>query len=416
MRIYLLILSLCIITWQPLRAQRNEVIAPNVKTLQVTVNDDWLLPPVINLNSPDFIDISFDELTHEYHRYIYIITHCNADWTPSELMEIDYLNGFNNNPIDDYRSSFNTTMLYTHYKLRLPNENAQPIVSGNYVVTVYDDNNQSAPILKACFSVIEPNVSVSASVSSNTDIDTNASHQQVSFNVNYQGYAINTPQNEVKVQVFQNLRTDNMVTNITPTYVSPGQLQYVHNRNLIFDAGNEYRRFEITNMNYATQGVDKITYFNPYYHAILYPDEARKNYSFDVDQNGRYFIRYNLAQDNETEADYLFVHFTLDWDMPLIQGDFFLQGEFTYDRFDDKSKLTYNAQDHAYECVQLLKQGAYNYLYLYVPQGKSKGETAPAAGNFYETENEYLILVYHRPFGGRYDKLIGMQQVKFQQQ
>lgn len=408
----LLIVLLAIL---PAKAQRNEVLVPDIKTLQVIANDNWLAPPVVNLNSNDFIEISFDELTHQYHRYIYKITHCNADWTPSELTEIDYLNGFNNNPIDDYKNSFNTTMLYTHYKFHFPNEDVQITASGNYIVTVYDDDDdaQDSPVLKACFSVIEKEVGVTASVTSNTDIDTNASHQQVSFTINYGGYVINSPQNEIKPQVFQNQRWDNMVTNLQPTYVSPGQLQYVHNRSLIFEAGNEYRRFEITNVHYATQGVDYIRYFAPYYHATLFPDQARRNYSFDQDQNGRYYIRYNLGEDNETEADYIFVHFALDWDTPLTGGDFYLQGEFTYDRFNASNKLTYNPQDQAYEGVQLLKQGAYNYLYLYVPDGSTKGQTGPAAGNFYETENEYLILIYHRPFGGRYDKLIGMQMVKF---
>ena len=395
------------------KAQRNEILVPDVKTIQVIANGDWMAPPIVSLNPEDYLEISFDELTHQYHRYIYKITHCNADWSPSGLSEIEYLNGFNNNTIDDYKNSFNTTMQYTHYKLFLPNDDVQITASGNYILTVYDDNENDKPILNACFSVIEKQVGVSATVSSNTDIDTNASHQQVSFNINYSGYSISNPFNELKVQVFQNQRWDNMVTNITPTYQSPGLLQYVHNQNLIFDAGNEYRRFEITNVHYATQGVDYIRFFDPYYHAVLFPDEARRNYSFDVDQNGRFYIRYNLAEDNETEADYLFVHFTLDWEEPLTGGNFYLQGEFTNDRFIPSYKLTYNPEAHAYESVQLLKQGAYNYLF--VPDGSTKGETGPAAGNFYETENEYMILVYHRPFGGRYDKLVGMQTVKFQQ-
>ena len=397
------------------KAQRNEILVPDVKTIQVIANGDWMVPPIVSLNPEDYLEISFDELTHQYHRYIYKITHCNADWSPSGLSEIEYLNGFNNNTIDDYKNSFNTTMQYTHYKLFLPNDDVQITASGNYILTVYDDNENDKPILNACFSVIEKQVGVSATVSSNTDIDTNASHQQVSFNINYSGYSISNPFNELKVQVFQNQRWDNMVTNITPTYQSPGLLQYVHNQNLIFDAGNEYRRFEITNVHYATQGVDYIRFFDPYYHAVLFPDEARRNYSFDVDQNGRFYIRYNLAEDNETEADYLFVHFTLDWEEPLTGGNFYLQGEFTNDRFIPSYKLTYNPEAHAYESVQLLKQGAYNYMYLFVPDGSTKGEAGPAAGNFYETENEYMILVYHRPFGGRYDKLVGMQTVKFQQ-
>lgn len=170
-------------------------------------------------------------------------------------------------------------------------------------------------------------------------------------------------------------------------------------------------------MHYGYQDVEQMQYFNPYYHATLYPDEPRRNYSYDQDQNGRYFIRYDMAQDNNTEADYLFVHFTLTgFDNPLPDGKFYLNGAFTYNQFNTDYALTYNEQTRCYEGVQLLKQGAYNWLYLFVPEGSSIGQTAQAAGNFYETENEYLVMVYHRPFGGRYDRLVGMQSVKFTQE
>lgn len=399
-----------------LYAQRNSVNVPHIKTLQVLANGNWQSAPVIRLNTPDRIDISFDELTHEYHRYTYKITHCNADWTPSDLFDTDYLQGFNENVIEDYQNSLNTTMLYTHYSFTLPNDEVQMLISGNYLVSIYGEEDEDNPVAEACFSVLAPQVGISAQVSSNTDIDTNESHQQVSFTVNYAGMNVTSPQSEFKVRVSQNLRTDNCVTDLQPTYLQPGQMQYVHNHRLIFPAGNEYRRFEIVNMHYGYQDVEQMQYFNPYYHAVLYPDYPRTNYSFDQDQNGRYFIRYDMAQDNATEADYLFVHFTLEgFEKPLPGGNFYLQGEFTYDHFDSSTAMTYNPQTQAYEGVQLLKQGAYNWLYLFVPEGGTQGETAQAAGNFYETENEYQILIYHRPFGGRYDKLVGMQTVKFTQ-
>lgn len=401
------------------KGQQNRVLTPLIKTLQVKTNGNWMAPPIIRLNTNDYVEISFDELTHEYHNYTYKITHCNADWTPSDLFETDYMSGFNNNDIEDFQNSLNTTMLYTHYRFELPNQEAQLLIGGNYLVSIYNhddsENDEGTLVAEACFSVINPQVGISATVSSNTDIDTNDSHQQVSFNINYRGMNVTSPQNEFKVRVYQNLRTDNIVTDLQPTYILPNQLQFVHNRKLIFDAGNEYRRFEVINMHYATQGVDKMLYFNPYYHAMLFPDEPRKNYSYDEDQNGRYFIRYDMAQDPDTEADYLFVHFTLDYPQPLPDGTFFLNGEFTYGGFTPDFAMTYNEQDRAYESIQLLKQGAYNWLYLYVPEGKTQGQTGKAAGNFYETENEYLILVYHRPFGGRFDQLVGMQSVKFTQ-
>lgn len=411
-------------------AQSNKVYHPMIHTLQTTVNDDWLHDDVITLGTDDWVTISFDHFTHDYHRFIYKIVHCNADWTPSDLFEVDYMDGFNNQPIEDYENSLNTTMLYTHYRLNLPNDDIQFKVSGNYRVEIFldenDDENEEnsefriqnsglTPVATACFRVVEPRMGLNVSVTTNTDIDTNLSHQQVAFTLNYTPGEVMDPATEIKPYVYQNNRTDNMVSLVKPIYVSPGRLEYRHNRALIFPAGNEYRRFEVINMHYATQGVDEISYFAPYYHATLLPDAPRRNYSYDEDHDGRYFIRYNMAQDTDIEADYLFVHFTLN--MPRrTGGNFYLTGEFTYNDFDPTCQATYNDDAQAYEATLLLKQGAYDFMYLWVPEGSTAGQTGPAEGNFYEAENEYQVYIYHRPFGGRYDRLVAAQQVKFSQE
>lgn len=411
-------------------AQSNKVYHPMIHTLQTTVNDDWLHDDVITLGTDDWVTISFDHFTHDYHRFIYKIVHCNADWTPSDLFEVDYMDGFNNQPIKDYENSLNTTMLYTHYRLNLPNDDIQFKVSGNYRVEIFldenDDENEEnsefriqnsglTPVATACFRVVEPRMGLNVSVTTNTDIDTNLSHQQVAFTLNYTPGEVMDPATEIKPYVYQNNRTDNMVSLVKPIYVSPGRLEYRHNRALIFPAGNEYRRFEVINMHYATQGVDEISYFAPYYHATLLPDAPRRNYSYDEDHDGRYFIRYNMALDTDTEADYLFVHFTLN--MPRrTGGNFYLTGEFTYNDFDPTCQATYNDDAQAYEATLLLKQGAYDFMYLWVPEGSTAGQTGPAEGNFYEAENEYQVYIYHRPFGGRYDRLVAAQQVKFSQE
>lgn len=404
-------------------AQCDKVYHPMIHTLQTIVNDDWLHDDVIVLGTEDWVDISFDHFSHDYHRFVYKIVHCNADWTPSDLLEVDYMEGFNNQPIEDYENSLNTTMLYTHYRLSLPNEDIQFKVSGNYRVELYLDEEEAddaafpadKPVAVACFSVVEPLMALSASVTSNTDIDTNLSHQQVSFVINYNGYNVVDPTTEIKPYIYQNGRTDNCVSQVKPTYVNPGRLEYVHNTKLIFPAGDEYRRFEVINMHYATQGVDKISFFAPYYHATLYPDRPRHNYSFDQDHDGRYLIRYNLAEDTNIEADYLFVHFRLD--MPRRSGgNFYLTGEFTYNDFTPAYQAVYDDDEGAYEATVMLKQGAYDFMYLWVPEGSTIGQTGPAEGNFYETENEYQIYIYHRPFGGRYDRLVATQQIKFSQE
>ena len=514
-RTYLCLFLLLLGAAGVVRAQSNKVYHPMIHTLQTIVNDDWLHDDVITLGTDDWVTISFDHFTHDYHRFTYRIVHCNADWTPSDLFEVDYMDGFNDQPIEDYDNSLNTTMLYTHYRLDLPNDNIQFKASGNYRVEIYldddendnedddeedaaelqavghwplavgsrddadargasvataaglsaqrsvacnlyedcrpEDNNYDAvhqdsllarhssskldsalaaprnsqfsilnsqlesPVAVACFRVVEPRMGLNVAVTSNTDIDTNLSHQQVSFTLNYNSSEVVDPTTEIKPYIYQNTRTDNAVALVKPTYVTPGHLEYVHNRQLIFPAGNEYRRFEVINMHYATQGVDRVTYFEPYYHATLLPDAPRRHYSFDMDHDGRYLIRYNMAQDTDIEADYLFVHFTLD--MPhRTGGDFYLTGEFTYNDFTPEYKMEYNAAEQCYEATVLLKQGAYDFMYLWVPDGSGVGQTAPAEGNFYEAENEYQVYIYHRPFGGRYDRLVATQQVKFAQE
>lgn len=393
-------------------AQQTEVFSSDIYTVRVIANDNAFLPAVVNIQENKFVNISFDKLSHEYNQYQYTISHHNADWSPSGLLEMDFMDGFNNNPIDDYATSLNTTVPYTHYSLNIPNELVQLKVSGNYKVTITDATT-GKPVIYTYFRVIEPHVSVAAQASSNTDIARNDSYQQVSFKINTNGYNIRNPHNEVTVQVMQNMRTDNMVTNISPSFVGTNELRYEHLQPLIFLAGNEYRRFEIVGTKHAGQRVRQLLYKEPYYYAELYPDEARnKNYIYDKDHNGRYVIRNENAVDNSIEADYFWVDFSYPSALPLANGKLYLDGEFTYNTFTPSYEMIYDYETQQYRSLQLMKQGAYNYQYLFVPDKSNKGITTPIEGNFYQTENEYLILVYHRPFGERYDKLIGMSLIK----
>ena len=395
-------------------AQQHEILDKEIHSLQVIVNNDPLLPPIMNLGGGNHVEISFDEFTHEYHRYIYKVEHCNSDWSvSSEIFESDYMNGFNNQPIEDFEKSFNTTMLYTHYSLRIPNEDISLKLSGNYKVTILnDEDDEPVPVLTACFCLVEPGVGIGAEVSSNTDIDFNKSHQQISFSINYGLINIIDPHRELKTVVMQNRRTDNCVINPRPNIQTMKKIEFTHNRQLIFPAGNEYRKFEILDVHIPTLNVDLMQWFDPYYHATLYTDLPGRNYIYDEDQNGAFIIRNSDDYDNEITSDYIFTHFSLQ--CPEIpNGDVYINGAWTYNRFLPEYKMTYNHSKQMYEATVLLKQGYYNYNYLFVPNGSTTGNTVRTDGNFYETENEYIILVYHRPNGGRYDKLVGYRRMNF---
>lgn len=379
------------------------------KTLRTQVEGRELFPPIIDLNTNEHITISFDEMTEEVSYLQYSLVHCNADWRPSALSDLEYLDGFNTNPIEEFDFSMATFAHYVHYSLTLPNEDVQFKVSGNYVLLVYPENEPERVLLQVCFSVYENNILVAPSVTSRTDIDYNREHQQVSVTLNANNYRIQNPYNELKVSVTQNGRRDNEVIVNRPLRIQGSQIFFDHDRNLIFEAGNEFRRFEMVATRYAGLGVANIYHFDPYYHVELTPVKPRSesSYLYDQTQNGRFVIRQSGASDSDTEADYFVVHFTLDSD-PIPGGKIYIDGELTNHLYSPYNEMVYNPQTEQYEKTLLLKQGSYNYQYLFLPDGTRTATAAPVEGNYYQTVNEYLVKVYHRAPGERYDRLIGI--------
>ena len=369
--------------------------------------------PFTALNGGRPIEISFDALEPGYTRYAYRVVYCDADWTPSNLSPVEYLDGFQDNVVEDFATSMATTMPYTNYRVFFPNEDVQLKLSGNYVAIFYPEDEPDNVAFTACFSLVEPMINIAAKVSGNTNIDTNQSHQQVSFVIQHPHLDIRFPQTDLKIHVLQNNRRDNMVSDLKPMEILRGSIVYDNLRELIFPAGNEFRRVEFLSNRYNGMGVERISFHNPYYHIDLMTDypEAGESYQYDQDQDGRFFVRCSNCQDPDTEADYYIVHFSLAMD-PILDGQIYLSGEAFANTFDDHSRMTYNPETGRYETAILLKQGNYNYQYLFVPNGTSRGETALVEGDHFEAENQYTIYVYYRPMGARYDRLIGVTTVR----
>jgi hypothetical protein len=411
--IYLIITYLtALFTPTEAKSFRTETFRDDIKSLEVRVGGEMISTPIIELGSQQTVEISFDALHHTAGRFAYTIIHCNADWSPSVLLPVEFMKGFNNLPIDDYKNSFNTTTLYANYLLTLPNENTQPIVSGNYAVKIYDEDNPEDVVLTACFSIAEPLVDIAASISGNTDIDFNKTHQQVEFTVFQKNINIVFPQSELKIFVRQNNNAQDVRTGLQPAIIKNKELLYSHNRNLIFEAGNEYRRIEFRSRNNYGMGVDKIRFFDPYYNVTLFSDRRRNNktYLYDEDQNGRFFVNCNGCASPRNEADYYIVHFALETKQ-LDDGDVFLYGDVFNNTADERSRMIYNSEKGAYEKAVLLKQGLYNYLYAFKPYNSDNMTFINTEGNYFETENEYLITVYYHPAGARFDRLIGYKTV-----
>ncbi len=391
-------------------AQQNLIYdTDNFRSLQLIAGGDVLLPPVLGTRKVGHIEIGFDEMSHDYRRLRYHIDHCEADWTVSEyIFESDYLAGLNDQLIEDSEKSFNTTQIYTHYSLTLPNQEARLLLSGNYRVTVYDEDDRDNPVLKAEFCLVKQEVGISATVSGNTDIDFQQQHQQLAIDLRYNGLRVNDPKRELKVLVTQNRRQD-LMREVHPNMQNNTGVQFSHQTDLIFPGGNECHSFELLNLRGVNAGVDNIRWYDPYYHVTLNEEFPTRHYSLETDRNGSHMIdnRYNENQD--TESEYAYVHFRLKTP-PLNGAPLYVHGNWVNQWPSDEYKMEYNTEDGEYQAAILLKQGYYDYRFLQWEGRKST--SAQTDGNFYQTLNDYQIWVYYKEPGGRYDRLVGFYELK----
>ena len=389
---------------------RVRVFDNNVRSLKVCLASNMYIPPILMMGGDDRLVVNFDYLDYDVHYLRYSVTHCNADWQPSQLVKSEYVTGFNYADIDDYAQSEATYVHYYNYQFMLPNADMSFLVSGNYLLTVYEQDDQDKILFQTRFSVCEGRVGVFPQVTSRTELEYNNRFQQVSFDVRYKPGQIKDPYSEFTCVVTQNSRQDNEVIVKRPMMVAVDHATYDHNRDLIFPAGNEFRRFETVSAHNINMGVQPIRYYEPMYHATLMVDEPRAEvqYLYDKTQHGRFTIRNAEAyNENALEADYMITHFTLNTAGKLNGGNVWLYGEFNEGYPASQSIMKYDAASGTYTADLLLKQGAYNYMYLWVPDGTAVGQTGKIEGDHYETVNEYLVKVYDRPMGERYDRLVG---------
>lgn len=381
----------------------NRIFSDNIRSLQVMADDNWLSPAVVALDKINSgnqtVNISFDEMSHDYHRLIYHIDRCEADWQPStELFESDWLSGFNDNPIDNFTNSVNTTFLYTNYQLQLPNDRCQLKMSGNYRVSVFDEDNPDIILLQAEFMVVDNTAQLYLSATANTDIDSNKCHQQISMRLDYGSLVISNPQEQLITVVKQNNSDYTTIWNVVPSMATANGLIWQHNRQLIFDGGNEYRKFEMLDLSHPTMGIDKISWNGTAFDVYPFVSEPRQNYSYDEGANGSFCIRNSDCSESDYTCDYAWVHYTLHTGGRI--GDIVIDGWWTNGNKKDKYIMEYDDTEASYHLTLLQKQGHYSYRFMRLMPDGSAG-VADSEGNFHETENTYQAYTYYRPQGGR---------------
>jgi hypothetical protein len=388
----------------------DSIIDKRIKSAQI-YRDGWNLSfPSIKLQSDDRLALNFDLLDDHAETYYYSFIHCDKNWNKSQLAVNDYLEGFYENPIEDYKPSFNTTVNYFHYKAIFPNERIKFKLSGNYIVTVYKPDEPENTALMLRFIVTEDAAKIGITMHRPQNTSGDNARQQVEFTVSPGNLAIKDPYRDIYSFVLQNGRWNNAKKNLKPEYYGNNELKYsALSQKNIFMGGNEFRYFDIKSIRYVSEYIKSMEYNAPYYNVLLKPSENRefKPYFYWKDFNGTSYIATADGKDPDTDADYLNVYFTLPAQEKVGGGNMYVSGAFNNWLFNTNNRMIYNQQKKQYECSILLKQGWYNYEYVFLKDGDTEGVASKFEGSHYETENDYMVIVYYRNPGARYDRIIG---------
>jgi hypothetical protein len=392
----------------------NHVFNDKIKTVQL-YKEGWNLSyPVIKNSGDEKLILNFDLLSGKIENYNYTFIHCDKDWKKSDIFPTDYLDGFAENPIEDYKPSFNTTVNYIHYRLFFPNDRVQLKLSGNYILMVYPANEPENPVLTQRFIITEDVAGINITAHRprmTADINTD---QQIDFTVDFSNLRINDPYRDVYAFILQNGRWNNAKRNLKPEFFSNNELKYISlsDKN-VFRGGNEFRYFDIKSIRYQSQYVRAIDFLISNYNVYLFPSENRefKPYFYWEDFNGKYYIAIQEEKNPDTDADYVYVYFTLPSKYPVEGGKMYVSGALNNWSFDSNNVMSYSSDHGAYECIMLLKQGWYNYEYVFKKDGVEDGVATKFEGSHYETENDYTVVVYYRNPRDRYDRVVGVQTI-----
>jgi hypothetical protein len=393
---------------------QNAVFRDEIKSVQLYREGNELSNPVFELGSDVRLLLKFDDLAEDVKNYSYTIIHCDASWNESYIQQNEYMTGFPDNPVTDYAMSFNTTIKFVNYQLTIPNDDCSLKYSGNYALVVFEGNDRKNLVLIQRFYVVEPRVRIEGIVKKATFDPFNGENQEVDFKIINEQLRLLNPQEEIKVVLMQNRRWDNAVLGLKPRFIQNNVLSYDYDKENVFPGGNEFRYFDIRTKRYNGENIESIKFIRPYFHVTILPEGIRNNKKFMPykEMNGNFVIEsLDRVTDTDTECDYMFVHFYLPMQSQLVGGSVNVFGALTGWNANKTNEMKWNYETAGYELSLLLKQGYYNYQYVYVPDGAKKADSVNLEGSFFLTENEYEIFAYYRDPSSRYDRLVGFVTV-----
>ncbi len=397
----------------------DRIYKPNIHTVKLFRVGDIYSYPVLQLNSQDQLELHFDDFDADVKNYYFTFTLCNADWTPANLVGFDYIKGFQNTRIGTYRYSSIAANRYTHYQATFPDRNSGPSRSGNYLLKVFINSDTSNLVFTKRFLVVDNKVQVAAQVKQPYNGQLFQTHQRIQAVVNTANARINalSPQ-DIRLTILQNNDWQTAVKIDKPTIFRGNYFEYSDDATT-FPGGKEWRWVDLRSLRLLSDRMMKIDNKGTGGRVDVYvkPDVDRRQqvYFFYNDINGIYTVENNDGNNPYWQSDYAYTHFTFvpPGNQALAGKDVFLYGELTGYLTDAGSKMDFNADMGVYEKTLLLKQGYYNYSYVSLNAGAPRKEAVPEniEGDYWGTENSYMVLVYFRPFGARADELIGITRL-----
>lgn len=386
----------------------NKVYAAQVKTVQCYNTQKEQSVPVIRLGSAEQLLFSFDDLSGGSKSYAYTIVHCSWDWKDSGISVLDYLDGITEDRMTDYEYSSKTIQPYTHYSLKLPNEQIRPKISGNYLLKVYLDGQPDQLVCTQRFYIVNAQSDLKMTVLPSNEVSLRFSNQKLNITVR-PGFTVQNPDAELKLIVMQN--ADPLTARLTarPSAIKPAELDYNAMNSNDFPGGNEFRTFDFRSLRFQGTHVSEVKGDS----ILLFPDENRNapKYTRQIDNNGAFFIRNQDNLDNDLSSDYANVQFSLHAAAGQPAGEAYVTGRFNNFSLNEESKMQYSQKDQAFHSTLLLKQGVYDYRYVWKDAASGKISPVYFEGSFVETENSYQAFLYYRRPGSRWDELTGYQSV-----
>jgi hypothetical protein len=385
----------------------NGVWFDHIRSVQLHQQESPLSAPYLPLGSNRTLVLRFDDLNGGYENYLYRLQHCDYDWEPTDLLPSEFISGFAELSIQDVEQSFNTFQPYTHYRAEWPNEMSRPIISGNFLLTVVNDDAPEAPVITRRIVIYENLVQLIPNVKESSIVAQRRHRQEVDFTISHAGFSIFDARRDLEVAILQNHRWDNAITGLKPVFQRTNELVYDFSEENNFDGLNEFRWFDTKTIQFAALGTDSIRDKRDGWHIYLTPARRRtyEAYRTDNDINGAFLIRVDNFDDH-LEGDYAHIHFSLQVPQELPGAAIHVIGGFNDYRLYPGSRMQWNAKRQRYELIDFLKQGYYNYMITVVTPDRLQGDATIVEGNHQAAENSYTLFAYHYDPQGYY-RVIG---------